>query len=83
MNRATLEQFGESKSVEVPIATAEDSIISKLEWYQLANQTSERQWEDVSRLIKLLGESADFDYLKHAADSVGVRNLLNRLLAQS
>ena len=56
MQRATLARLGESRKVEVRIATAEDSIISKLEWYSMTNETSERQWDDVSRLIQLLGD---------------------------
>ena len=81
MRRATPERLGGGPSVEVPIATAEDSIISKLEWYRKTNETSERQWDDVSRLIALLGETADIDYLTSAAESVGVTDLLTRLLS--
>ncbi|MCA9123366.1 MAG: hypothetical protein H6822_08450 [Planctomycetaceae bacterium] len=83
MNRAKLVQLGESKSVQVPIATAEDTMISKLEWFRLTNETSERQWDDVSRLLKLLGDAADVAYLHRAAASVGVADLLERLLRQS
>ena len=83
MRRARLERLGESKSVQVPIATAEDTIISKLEWFRLTNETSERQWDDASRLLKLLGDAADVAYLHRAAESVGVEDLLERLLRQS
>jgi len=64
----------------VPIATAEDIIIIKLEWYRLGNEVSERQWNDVSRLVSLLGDAADHDYLQQASQSVGVHDLLQRLL---
>lgn len=82
MQRATAEHLGESRKVDVPIASAEDVIISKLEWYRLTNETSERQWEDVSRLVRLLGDSADFEYLNRAAALVGVSDLLARLSKQ-
>ncbi|MFO0916406.1 MAG: nucleotidyl transferase AbiEii/AbiGii toxin family protein [Pirellulales bacterium] len=82
MRRATLERLGESPSVQVRVATAEDTIISKLEWFRLTNETSERQWDDVSRLIRLLGDAADVGYLHRAAESVGVADLLQRLLGQ-
>jgi hypothetical protein len=82
MQRATRERLGTSRSIDVPMATAEDSIISKLEWYQLGNQASERQWDDVSRLIDLQGEAIDREYLRRAATSVGVEELLNRLLSR-
>ncbi len=80
MERATTQRIGVTKFVELPIATAEDSIISKLEWYQLTNETSERQWDDVSRLLDLLGEDVDRDYLQRSALSVGVADLLERLM---
>jgi hypothetical protein len=81
MNRATLEQLGESPAVQVRIATAEDTIVSKLEWFRLTNETSERQWDDVSRLVKLLGDAVDNDYLRRAAASVDVGDLLERLFS--
>jgi hypothetical protein len=82
MLRATSERLGESRKIEVPIASAEDIIISKLEWYRLTDETSQRQWDDVSRLVTLLGDSADVAYLHRAAASVGVADLLARLLQQ-
>ena len=41
---------------------------------------SERQWEDVSRVLDLGGDQLDRAYLRRAAQSVGVENLLGRLL---
>lgn len=81
MNRATMENLGDSHVLEIHIATPEDSIISKLEWYRKTNETSERQWDDVTRLMKLLGDAADVDYLRTSAESVGVQDLLERLLS--
>jgi hypothetical protein len=81
MNRATVEHLGDSQSLEIHIATAEDAIISKLEWYRKTNETSERQWDDVTRLLKLLGEAADVEYLKKSAASVRVEDLLERLMS--
>lgn len=83
MNRATVEYLGDSHSLEIHVATAEDAIISKLEWYRKTNETSERQWDDVTRLLKLLGETADVEYLKESAGSVGVEDLLERLLSNA
>ena len=83
MERATKECFGLESPLEVRIATAEDSIVSKLEWYRLTNETSERQWDDVTRLIKLLGIQADFARLRQMAESLDVENLLKRLLEEN
>ena len=81
MNRATMEHLGDSQVLEIRVATPEDAIISKLEWYRKTNETSERQWDDVTRLLKLLGDAADMDYLKASAESVRVQDLLKRLLS--
>jgi len=75
--RSSMETLGEG--IEVAIATAEDSVVAKLEWYRTGNEVSERQWDDVSKLIGLLGDQADWAYLQSAAASVGVEDLLDRL----
>ena len=79
MNRAKIENLGENQALQIRIATPEDAIISKLEWYRKTNETSERQWDDVSRLLKLLGDAADLVYLRASAESVGVQDLLEKL----
>ncbi len=71
---------GENGTIEVPIATVEDIIISKLEWYRMTDETSERQWDDVNRLIRLVGRTLDRGYLEDSAKMVGVSDLLDRLL---
>lgn len=83
MNRATVESLGADGHLKVRMTSAEDSIISKLEWFRVGNETSERQWEDVSRLARMLSDTADVAYLRSAAASVGVADLLERLLQQS
>lgn len=67
---------------EVPIASPEDTILSKLEWYRLGNEVSERQWEDVTRVMKILGDTADHDYLKRNATNLNIADLLQKLLDQ-
>jgi hypothetical protein len=80
MSRAQLGTLGRVGNSPVPIATPEDVIILKLEWYRLGGEVSERQWNDVSRLVKLLGNSADFAYLKQCAEDVGVADLWLRMM---
>lgn len=40
----------------------------------------ERQWGDAAKLLSLLGDQADVEYLRRSAASVGVDDLLGRLL---
>ncbi len=80
--RAKPGEIGGNEKLEVPLASAEDIIVSKLEWYRLGNETSERQWDDISRVLRLLGGSANKEYMATAADEVGVADLWNRLKQQ-
>lgn len=80
--RAQHGQIGPDPGFTSPIASAEDTIIAKLEWYRLGNETSERQWQDVTTVLRLLGAAANVDYLKEQTESVGVGDLLQRLLAE-
>ena len=83
MNRATIERLGDSRTLEIHVATAEDAIVSKLEWYRKTDETSDRQRDDITRLLRLLGDAADIEYLKASAASVGVHDLLDRLLSEA
>lgn len=80
MNRAKLGRVDPKSKLEVPIASPEDMILSKLEWYRLGNEISERQWEDVTRVMKVLGGQADLEYLKRNAVELDVAGLLQKLL---
>ena len=66
----------------MPIASPEDTILSKLEWYRLGNEVSPRQWDDVTRVMKVLGQTVDQEYLKYNAAELGVIDLLQKLLGE-
>ena len=72
---------GPSAVEPIPVATVENSILAKLEWFRLTDQTSERQWDDVSRLVQLHGVNLGIDSMRTMAESIGIRDLLERLLA--
>ncbi len=80
MNRAELGRIGLENKFEFPIASPEDTILSKLEWYRLGNEVSERQWDDVVRVMKVVGDRADLEYLNHTARDLNVSDLLKKLL---
>lgn len=82
MNRAALGKVDLQSEFQVPIASPEDTILSKLEWYRLGNEVSERQWDDVVRVMKILGNKVDQDYLEHYAIELAVSDLLQKLLAE-
>jgi len=82
MARAMPQALSADDSLRVPVATPEDSIVAKLEWFQLGDESSQRQWDDVSRLVALHGPALDVAHMRRMAESVGVIDLLDRLLAK-
>jgi hypothetical protein len=60
----------------VRFATAEDTILTKLEWAKMGD--SERQYRDASGIIQLHGSNLDWSYLERWADDLDVRDLLDR-----
>jgi hypothetical protein len=64
------------------VATAEDTILRKLEWYRAGGETSERQWNDLRGVLKISGARLDLAYLRQWAPFLKVEDLLDRLLAE-
>lgn len=63
--------------VEIFVATAEDAILSKLEWVKMG--ASERQLEDARGIIAVKGDALDRAYLAQWAVDLGVEDLLHSL----
>ncbi|HEY9793197.1 MAG TPA: hypothetical protein V6D22_22545 [Candidatus Obscuribacterales bacterium] len=61
-------------------ASAEDIVLAKLEWYRLGNEVSDRQWSDISEIIKIQGKNLDLEYLRKLAIELKVSDLLERAL---
>ncbi|MBA2541984.1 MAG: hypothetical protein H0V17_20245 [Deltaproteobacteria bacterium] len=56
--------------VAVPMATAEDTIISKLEWAK--DGASSRQLEDVAGILRLRGGQLDLNYIARWVGELGI-----------
>jgi len=59
------------------VATAEDVLLAKLQWYRQGGETSERQWSDILGILTA-NPGLDFDYLKEWAARLNVRDLWER-----
>lgn len=76
-------QFQRVQFVEIPgddggtlrVASAEDTVLAKLEWYKLA--PSDRQWRDVQAILRVQDDALDVTYLRQWADELGVAELLD------
>jgi hypothetical protein len=65
------------------VATAEDTILTKLEWYRLGGEVSERQWRDVLGILKVQGDRLDLVYLQRWAIELNVIDLWQRALNEA
>jgi hypothetical protein len=70
------------ESQSIPMASAEDVLLAKLEWYRRGGEVSERQWHDVVGIVRVGRGALDVDYLRLWAAPLGVKDLLERLLGQ-
>ena len=64
-------------------ASAEDTILSKLEWYRMGGEISERQWRDILGVLKTRAGDLDPGYLQKWAKELKVSDLLERALKES
>ena len=62
------------------LASPEDIVLNKLEWYRQGGEVSERQWTDVLGVLKVQSKSLDMAYLLRWALQLGVEDLLKRSL---
>ena len=65
---------------QYPVASAEDIVLAKLQWYKAGGEISERQWTDVLRVIVATPEM-DWAYVESWAPRLGVDVLLARARA--
>lgn len=90
MDREGYQQMELARRVRVPlsedgeraafIASAEDTVLSKLVWYRKGEEVSERQWRDVLGILKIQGDRLDLSYMWQWATSLGVADLLERAM---
>ncbi|MGD0899943.1 MAG: hypothetical protein ABR915_19080 [Thermoguttaceae bacterium] len=68
----------DAPAVQVFLASPEDTVLSKLEWYRLGDEVSDRQWHDVLGVLKMQQGRLDRLYLQKWAAELGVADLMDR-----
>jgi hypothetical protein len=81
--RAQRQTFPSDPEVSARFSSAEDSILSKLEWYRLGGEVSESQWRDVLGIMRVRAGGLDLDYLRTWGKELKVSDLLEQLLKES
>jgi len=60
------------------MASAEDVILAKLEWFRQGGEVSDQQWKDILGVMKVQGELLDQPYLTKWAHELSVADLLEK-----
>jgi hypothetical protein len=82
-SRRVLQSLATEPERSAFVASAEDTVLAKLEWYRMGGEVSERQWRDVQNILKVQADRLDRDYLRQWATQLGILDLLERALAEA
>lgn len=74
---------GEEDAISCYLASPEDIILSKLEWFKSGGLVSERQWQDVQGVMKVQGRELDRAYLRKWALKLDISELLEKALIEA
>ncbi len=69
----------EDQNLELSLASPEDIILSKLDWFRIGGGVSERQWTDVMGVLKVQKGHLDMAYLHHWAEELGLADLFTQV----
>ena len=67
----------------LPVSSAEDIVLAKLEWYRRGGEVSERQWTDVLGVLQAGTGDLDLRYLRRGSAELKVNDLLERALTEA
>ena len=67
----------------VSVASAEDVVISKLRWYRMGGEVSDRQWRDIVGVLAVQQGRLDVTYLRTWCENLGLLDLLGKALEDS
>lgn len=81
--RRQLHLLSEDPERRAYVTSAEDIVLSKLEWYRMGGETSDRQWRDVLGVLKVQGDRLDRVYLRRMAAELDVADLLEQAFEEA
>jgi hypothetical protein len=82
LERATLTPLRIEGATLCPVATPEDALLAKLQWYRDGGEVSDRQWSDIGGII-IQNPNLDWEYVNNWAARLHVADLLARARAEA
>lgn len=80
MDRRVFQVVGDTDGVQLPVASPEDIILQKLDWYRKGDRVSDRQWRDVLGVLKVGAVTLDHAYLAAQAEACDLNTLLKQAI---
>lgn len=71
------------EQIKFYIASPEDVILAKLTCYQMGGQVSQRQWKNISGVLKVQAKRLDMEYLKNWANELNLTELLAKAVREN
>ena len=81
--RTRTDTLDDESSREFAVASPEDVILNKLDWYRKGEEISDRQWMDVVGVLRVMGRDLDMAYLQRWAAELDLADLLRRAIDES
>lgn len=75
--------FETDSPVSAKFSSPEDTVLSKLEWYRMGGEVSDRQWRDILGVLKTRAGELDLAYLRQWAGELTISDLLERALQEA
>ena len=76
LRRSVTAELPQPGGRRVPIKSAEDIVLRKLQWFKEGGEVSDRQWSDVLGILRVQGDMLDDAHLDTWAERLGVQELL-------
>ncbi len=82
--RRKIDRLDENKEgIEFYLASPEDIILNKLDWYRKGGEVSETQWRDIVGVLKVQKYLLDMEYLRHWAFDLDLTDLFENGLREA
>jgi len=83
LSRVRRDVLGDAEPFGINLASPEDVVLAKLNWFREGGAISERQLSDVRGVLRLQAKSLDWNYLRLWAEKLNVADLLDQVKAET